>query len=130
MNSDSRIIRGSLSLIILALLLVSYFINPNNNKLNECGFKELTGYSCPSCGLTRSLYSTSHFHFGDAFAFHLLGPVIYLLLILLAIKFGHEAITGKGVNFSLSSFWLKISVIGFFGIWFLYWITRVIGEMN
>ena len=130
MTKDSRIIRGSISLIMFALIIASYFLNPLKYDLNRCGFKEMTGYSCPSCGLTRSFYSTSHFHFSKALSFHLLGPVIYLFLLLLAVKFGYEATTGKRTQISLPTPLLKNSLIAFFGVWLVYWIFKIVGEMG
>jgi hypothetical protein len=129
-NTDGRIIRGTISLILFALFIASFFLNPLKYNLNRCGFKEMTGYSCPSCGLTRSFFSVSHLHIGDAFSFHLLGPVIYLFFILLALRFGYEAATGNRIQISIPSPLLKISLFGFSGIWLIYWIIKVIMEMG
>ncbi len=130
MNTDSRIIRGSISLILFTLFIVSFFLNPLKYDLNRCGFKEMTGYSCPSCGLTRSFFSVSHLHPGDAFSFHLLGPVIYLFFIFLAFKFSYEAVTGNRLRISIPSHLLKTSVIVFFSVWMIYWIFKIVGEMD
>jgi len=129
-GNDGRIIRGSIFLIIVALFVASFFLNPLKYNLNTCGFKEMTGYSCPSCGLTRSFFSISHLHFGDAFSYHLIGPLLYLFLLSAAVKYGYEAVTGNVVRLSISARQDKIYVITFLGIWLIYWIVRIIGEMN
>ena len=46
-----------------------------------CLFRNITGITCPGCGMTRSLISTAHLHFEDAVVFHPLGPPVLLLLI-------------------------------------------------
>ncbi|MDW7690602.1 DUF2752 domain-containing protein [Flammeovirgaceae bacterium SG7u.111] len=47
----------------------------------SCGFKNLTGIPCPLCGMTRSCLSTLSLNFGDAFAYHPLGPFICALIL-------------------------------------------------
>ena len=129
-NIDGRIIRGSISFIILSLITTSFSLNPLKYDLNKCGFKEMTGYSCPSCGMTRSFYSLSHGQIMEAFSYHLLGPVIYLFLISLTVKLGYEATTGKKIKIYVSSYSLKVAIITFFTIWLIYWIVKMFGEMG
>lgn len=42
-----------------------------------CPARLVLGIPCPSCGLTRSFCAMSSGEIGDAFGFHLLGPVFY-----------------------------------------------------
>lgn len=38
-----------------------------------CGFRQMTGWPCPGCGLTRVADHFAHFHFKDAFMANPLG---------------------------------------------------------
>lgn len=49
-----------------------------------CAFKNLTGLSCPGCGLSRSLVAATHNDVGGSFTFHRLGP---LTLVYIFIQF-------------------------------------------
>lgn len=70
-----------------ALLLVSAFFKPSTGEyLTICGFKNLTGLPCPGCGLTHSFCALTQGDIGGAFAFNLLGPLLYLALIILWIR--------------------------------------------
>jgi hypothetical protein len=42
-----------------------------------CGFRRLTGWPCPGCGLTRSFVFAAHGQIGAAFGAHLLGPLLF-----------------------------------------------------
>ncbi len=63
-----------LGLVGLAGLLVARFI-PVARLIPfwGCGFRRLTGYPCPGCGLTRAADHFAHFHFFTAFVSNPLG---------------------------------------------------------
>ena len=117
-------------LFILSALLISMFINPQETHLLSCRFKQLTGYSCPTCGLTRSFHALSHMDFQDSFRFHLLGPFIYAVLLFVLIKFSIEIVTGKEIKFKINPRPVRISIILFFCTLLCFWIIRFIGEIK
>ena len=43
-----------------------------------CGFKRLTGYPCPGCGMTRSWVYLAHGDVSTAFSMNVLGPILFL----------------------------------------------------
>lgn len=45
-----------------------------------CGFRRLTGVSCPGCGLTRSFVYAAHGHPLDAFRMNPFGPIGFLFV--------------------------------------------------
>ena len=47
-----------------------------------CIFHRLTGLPCPGCGLSRSLVAFAHFEWHQALAFHLFGPLFFLVCLL------------------------------------------------
>lgn len=117
-------------LFILSVLLISIFINPQETNLLSCRFKQLTGYSCPTCGLTRSFHALSHMDFQDSFRFHLLGPFIYAVLLFVLIKFSIEIVTGKEIKFKINPKPARISIILFFCTLLCFWLIRFIGEIK
>ena len=70
-----------------ALFLISAFFKPSTGEyFTICGFKNLTGLPCPGCGLTHSFCALTQGDIGGAFTFNLLGPLLYLALIVLWIR--------------------------------------------
>lgn len=70
-----------------ALFLISALFKPSAGEyFTICGFKNLTGLPCPGCGLTHSFCALTQGDIGGAFAFNLVGPLLYLALILLWIR--------------------------------------------
>lgn len=60
-----------------------------------CVFRELTGVPCPACGLTRSVCETAHGRLAEAFAYHYLGPLVYLAAWIILVWGLTAAATGK-----------------------------------
>ena len=48
---------------------------------SPCALFNFTGIPCPGCGLTRSFVCCGHGLWGEAFAYHPLGPVLFALTI-------------------------------------------------
>ena len=75
-------------LIFYIALFLTFAIIPTSHFLNHtiCAVKTITGYDCPTCGVTRSFSSIMHFKFIDAFhynnAFLLIIFPISLIIIL------------------------------------------------
>lgn len=49
-----------------------------------CLFRRITGWPCPSCGLTRSWQAIGHGRVGDGLASHPFGPLTMLAAVWLA----------------------------------------------
>lgn len=130
LKTDQRIVRGCLAVILLGIIAISIYCNPDNYSISNCAFKELTGYSCPSCGLTHSFHAGANLHIIKAFSFHLLGPILLLGCLLIFIKFSIESISGKTVIHGIVSSLVKIGILITALIWIAYWIVRLIGEIQ
>ncbi len=50
-----------------------------------CPVRRLTGHRCPGCGMTRGLVYMFRLRLGRAFAANPLSPLVFALLILVAI---------------------------------------------
>jgi hypothetical protein len=91
---------------IIALLVVLFWagmVDPEEGIITNCFFLKKTGYPCPTCGMSRSIYTTFHFNFQDAFHYHHLGPVLVLMLLIVLAKFSWELLRGKEIQIGLKS---------------------------
>lgn len=72
---------------LTAVFSVSVLLKPSPvDYFTVCGFKNLTGLPCPGCGLTHSFCALTRGSIGDAFGFNLLGPLLYVVLVLVWIR--------------------------------------------
>ena len=97
-SSDKRIIKSAIAGVVLLMLFISFWYDPVNYKITDCAFRDMTGLSCPGCGLSRSFHSTAHLNTADAFGFHLLGPVFFLMLLLISVIYSYEVISGNNIK--------------------------------
>ena len=109
------------------ILLISRLYHPEPNpKLTLCIFNNVTGLPCPGCGLTRSFCATAKGAWLAAFHFHLLGPILFFMAVVL---WGSAllAVLGKNRPFQTLSFLPtnKIFFTLFVTIFIGYWLIRI-----
>jgi hypothetical protein len=63
----------------------------------SCPFRDLTGYDCFTCGLTRSCSSFVHGDIAGSLRYHLLGPLLCAGLILYGVFWLAEALRGRRI---------------------------------
>lgn len=88
--ASDRTIDASVLLLCCLLLVGAAVLSPSSSEVTFfgyevpvlCGFRRLTGQSCPGCGLTRSFTFMAHGLVGPAYRTHVLGPVAFLLVAL------------------------------------------------
>lgn len=76
-SGDAVFLGVSLAVVVLAALLTPSYeaVSLFGHEIPTlCGFRLLTGWPCPGCGLTRSFTFTAHGQLREAFAIHPLGP--------------------------------------------------------
>jgi hypothetical protein len=88
---DHELIWGLIGLLALA---AAAFV-PMDRILSDvgyaCGLRTLTGYPCPTCGVTRAFVRTAHFELGSALRLNplatvaLLGTMVYVPYALAAV---------------------------------------------
>lgn len=82
----SKALFNTLSMrLAAAALVLSFFLPVDGLGVDLCWFKGLFGLPCPGCGLTRSLTNVSHLDLGRALAYHPFGPLIWTLVVFLAV---------------------------------------------
>ena len=114
---------------LLVILFVLFISNPEKISLTRCLFHKTTGYSCPSCGLSRSLYAASHFNLQESIHFHLMGPIIYFIILILLVKFSFEIIARKEIQLKVEPIIIKICLFVFLGLWFSFCLFRFLDEL-
>ncbi|MDZ7333833.1 MAG: DUF2752 domain-containing protein [candidate division KSB1 bacterium] len=107
------------------ILLVSLVWNPGETRLFSCYFRELTGYPCPSCGLTRSFHAIAHLEFQQAVKFHPMGLILYATLLLFLFITLMEIILKRAIRVVMPV-WMKITAFGgVFAFWAVWWIIEI-----
>lgn len=77
-------------LIILVLFLLMIELIPVT-----CLFKQVTGISCPSCGMTRAFHSILHFDFMEAFKYNILSIPLFIFIVCSTYILVYEIIVNK-----------------------------------
>ena len=90
--------RALLAGVIGATAGMLSLLTPGDIPSHSCTFHELTGYSCLTCGLTRSFLAVAHGQFSASLGHHLMGPVLYVGMLLLLLRLGAEAAAGRTWN--------------------------------
>lgn len=70
----------------LAVLVAAALLSPSSEAVSffgvdvpvMCGFRNLTGWGCPGCGLTRSFSFMAHGRITDAFSMNWMGPPLFV----------------------------------------------------
>ena len=75
-------------MICLVVVIVSFlylFLNKQYGFGIPCLFHEVTGFYCPGCGITRTIFALMQFHFVEAIHYNAL---VVILIPILGILFG------------------------------------------
>jgi len=114
---------------LFAVLFLSALINPEQAVFLKCYFQELTGHPCPTCGLSHSFYAVSHLRLLESFKFHLMGPIIFMIMLFLFLKFLIEIVTKNEIKIRLNPRITKIMLVVFSFSWLSYWIFRLVTDL-
>ena len=109
---------------LIIILFYSIYVNPAESNITTCRFHEITGLDCPTCGISRSFYSLSKFNFNEAFVYHPLGPLLFIILGLLLIRFVIELLLNKELQLSIRILNYRWLYLAFAGLWLVVWIFR------
>ncbi len=114
--------------VIIILLFLVWLIDPMQVGWH-CRFNAWSGLSCPTCGLSRSLHDTMHLDLLSAFRFHILGPVLVLIMIATFVRLTYARVTGREVipEKNKRLVWIVAWVVGL--VWVAYWLVRLIWEL-
>ncbi|MCK5571206.1 MAG: DUF2752 domain-containing protein [Bacteroidetes bacterium] len=129
--TQTRAVKGFLGAVAALGIAMVFMLAPGEIPLMSCPFHDLTGYSCFTCGLTRSLHALSNGDLLASFRFHLLGPFLLAGMLLVWVHWAIEAATGKVVRprtpekMGRSLLYLLAAVWGVYG--FVRLVVEVVG---
>ncbi len=129
LSRDARLWRAFLATglaLVFGWILVP---GPEGLPVSHCLFREFTGISCLTCGMTRSLQAASHGHLQAAFQFHLMGPLVLAGMVSLALTCVVEAGTGKQLLLLRSTIVKRFLFLGAMTIWLVFGVTRALAEL-
>lgn len=126
--SDLRMRKALLAAGLLLVLVTLFLVPPEDYPFFTCGFHALTGHSCLTCGMTRSLHAISHGELIASLRYHMMGPVIFFGVLLFSLVLSVEAMTGKRIILPASRKNTKHMLLLLAIIWLVYWGTRLTTE--
>lgn len=130
LSSRQMINRGVWAAGLLLIMTFSLFVDPERVTFFSCFFRDMTGYSCPTCGLSHSFYAMSHLHLLESFRFHWMGPVLHLSMFILFLKFIFEITMKRELTFRLNAIMVKINLLCLSCIWIGFCVFRFISEVK
>jgi hypothetical protein len=125
LTKDKMIIRLTAVILMLAFLFAVKLYNPFESELLTCQFKNLTGYDCPTCGLSRSVYSFLSLRITDSIGYNPLGCVLVLGLFAFLVKFAAELITKKEIIIPIIKPYRKFMLFFILLLVFSTWIIKL-----
>lgn len=128
LSSDARLGRIGLGLALAVAAGSTLFLQSVGAFLPDCLFHELTGVSCLTCGLTRSLEAAAHGNILTALQFHLLGPFLLAGIAAACIALCTEAVAGRHVVRFRPGRGRQM-LLGFAAVWIVYGVIRAIVEL-
>ena len=108
--------------VFIALISLTIVIDPRDVSVLSCHFKSMSGFNCPTCGLSRSFYAMAHLNISEAYGYHFMGPVFYFFVIVFFAKYSIELFINKEINNILNPAITKVLLSALFGIWLLFWV--------
>jgi hypothetical protein len=129
--------RGArVAFIAVSVALLSYvvLVHPQSSPLPHCTFHSLTGHSCPTCGMTRSLHALAHGDLQAALEHHPLGPGLGLLLVAFNVLLISEILMGRRLELNAGRLtrrgFLCVAVGLGFCLWMGAWAIRLDREVG
>lgn len=128
-TKDQRLVSAAGVIVLIVFLLAPYFYNPFEMNFSSCYLKEITGYSCPTCGFSRSFYSFAHLQFADAFKYHPFAMLIYFSILIYILIISIELVTNKKLIIIIPKISSKFIVFAFLIAWIIFFLLRLIIEI-
>jgi len=128
LTQEKRLIKSCMAAGLLVGLTILFFVPPAHLPVPPCAFHSVTGHSCMTCGLTRSLHAISRGEFVASLRWHLFGPAVFVTMLLGFAVFTTEAVSGRASAIRTSSRTRNRILISLAVVWFIYWCIRLFME--
>jgi hypothetical protein len=127
LSRGDRLLKALMAAGLIIAVALLFFVPPEDVPFTACEFYSLTGHSCLTCGMTRSLHAISHGALVESLRYHLMGPAVFVLMLISFIVLGLEAAVGKRLNIDTGSSRRQV-VFLFAVVWLTYWGARLVTE--
>jgi len=106
LGTTGRLISAFLALALLTVLGVAAWLHPDPSGhgthtqlgMTPCGWEMVTGYPCPTCGMTTSFAHAADAHFAASFVTQPLGAVLAVLTSAVFWGAVHVGATGSRIG--------------------------------
>src|SRR6476619_4241636 len=104
LSRQGRLTRGGILGLCTAPIAGAYWYSQGYRlPFLGCPIRHLTGIPCPTCGMTRSFMAIAQGNWSQAFAHHLFGPVLFVVLAIAVFHLSIELIVGRRISTSYSA---------------------------
>ena len=128
LSGGDRLIKALMAAGLIVAVALVFSVPPEEIPFTTCEFYSLTGHSCLTCGMTRSLHAISHGEFSESVRYHLMGPALLLVMLLSLAVFSLEAVSGKRLEVYTGRWGRRRVILTFAIVWLTYWGARLVAE--
>lgn len=128
LESEDKLVRIMIMFLLISVITAFNMFEPEQLSFTECRFKSITGLSCPTCGITRSLHAAANLDFIDSVMFNPVGLLIYISVLLLLVKCIYEISIKRKLEITRTLVKPKIFLSSILGFWSVFWIARLLIE--
>ena len=128
LSGGDRLIKALMAAGLIVAVGLLFYVPPEEIPFATCEFYSLTGHSCLTCGMTRSLHAISHGELSESVRLHLMGPALLLVMLLSLAVFSLEAVSGKRLEVYTGRWGRRRVILTFAIVWLTYWGARLVAE--
>lgn len=126
LTSAERTNRFFTVVLFSLIVIISFLFDPAQIGLPACKFKDISGLPCPTCGISRSFDALTQFKFAQSFDFHVMGPLLFLMLMFIIVKFAVELHQNHKIILNTKLQMGRYFLALIFAFWLINWIYNIL----